>query len=212
MDVILDYNWELFIFLEVLSLGCLILFGIFRYFLKKPRFSIMFILLFLFLLIIEGLLGLYVYRQTGEISTFQIVIIIFIIYAFTFGILDFIKLDRWMRKKIGKLRGVELLTDKDYEIIEKNNNPKYIAKKYRVSSYIHLVLFITVQAILWEFGTESLAEIKMYLSDFSWLGNGNAEGSPYPNDAAFAIGVIWGIVFIADFINSWSYTFFPKNR
>lgn len=170
----------------------------------------MFIFLFLFLLIIEGLLGLYVYRQTGEISTFQIVIIIFIIYAFTFGILDFIKLDRWMRKKIGKLRGVELLTDKDYEIIEKNNNPKYIAKKYRVSSYIHLVLFITVQAILWVIGTDSLAEIKMYLSDFSWLENENAKGSPYPNDAAFAIGVIWGIVFIADFIYSWSYTLFPK--
>ena len=74
MDVILDYNWELFIFLEVLSLGSLILFGIFRYFLKKPRFSILFIFLFLFLLMIEGALGLYVYRQTGEISTFQIVI------------------------------------------------------------------------------------------------------------------------------------------
>ena len=212
MDVILHYNWELFIFLEVLSFGSLILFGIFRYFLEKPRFSIMFILLFLLLMIIEGLLGLYVYLQTGEISTFQIIIIIFIIYACTFGILDFIKLDRSMRKKIGKLRGVELLTEKDYEIIEKNNNPKYIAKKYRVSSYIHLVLFITVQAILWVIGTESLAEIKMYLSDFSWLENGNAEESPYPNDAAFAIGVIWGIVFIADVINSWSYTLFPKNR
>ncbi|MGE7543617.1 hypothetical protein [Sporosarcina sp. FSL K6-3508] len=210
MDVILDYNWELFISLEVLSLGSLIFFGIFRYFFKKPQFSLMFIFLFLFLLIIEGLLGLYVYRQTGEISTFQIVIIIFIIYAFTFGITDFIKLDRWMRKKVGKLRGVELLTDKDYEIIERNSNPKYIAKKYRVSSYIHLVLFITVQAILWVIGTESLAEIKMYLSDFSWLGNENAKESPYPNDAAFAIGVIWGIVFIADFIYSWSYTLFPK--
>lgn len=212
MDVILHYNWELFIFLEVLSFGCLILFGIFRYFLEKPRFSIMFILLFLFLMIIEGLLGLYVYLQTGEISTFQIIIIIFIIYACTFGILDFIKLDRWMRKKIGKLRGVELLTEKDYKIIEKNNNPKYIAKKYRVSSYIHLVLFMTVQAILWVIGTESLAEIKMYLSDFSWIENGNAEESPYPNDAAFAIGLIWGIVFIVDFINSWYYTLFPKNR
>lgn len=212
MDVILDYNWELFIFLEVLSLGCLILFGIFRYFLKKPRFSILFILLFLFLLMIEGLLGLYVYRQTGEISTFQIIIIIFIIYAFTFGILDFIKLDRWMRKKIGKLRGVELLTAKDYEIIEKNKNPKYIAKKYRISSYIHFILFITAQAVLWGMGTESLAEIKMYLSDFSWLGHGNSKESPYQNDAAFAIGVIWGIVFIADVINSWSYTLFPKNR
>lgn len=161
---------------------------------------------------IEGALGLYVYRQTGEISTFQIVIIIFILYAFTFGIFDFIKLDRWMRKKIGKLRGVELLTAKDYEIIEKNKNPKYIAKKYRISSYIHFILFITAQAVLWGMGTESLAEIKMYLSDFSWLGHGNSKESPYQNDAAFAVGVIWGIVFIADVINSWSYTLFPKNR
>lgn len=161
---------------------------------------------------IEGALGLYVYRQTAEISTFQIVIIIFILYAFTLGICDFIKLDRWMRKKIGKLRGVELLTAKDYEIIEKNKNPKYIAKKYRISSYIHFILFITAQAVLWGMGTESLAEIKMYLSDFSWLGHGNAKESPYQNDAAFAIGVIWGIVFIADVINSWSYTLFPKNR
>lgn len=100
------------------------------------------------MVILEGLLGLYVYHQTGEISTFQIVITVFIIYAFTFGIFDFIRLDRWMRRKIGTLRGVELLSDKDYKIIERNNNPKYIAKKYRKSSYIHLFIFVTVQAIL----------------------------------------------------------------
>lgn len=68
--------------------------------------------IFLFLLVLEGLLGFYVYRQTGEISTFQIVITIFIIYAFTFGIFDFIKLYRWRRSKIGKLRGVGLWTNK----------------------------------------------------------------------------------------------------
>lgn len=162
------------------------------------------------MVILEGLLGLYVYHQTGEISTFQIVITVFIIYAFTFGIFDFIRLDRWMRRKIGTLRGVELLSDKDYKIIERNNNPKYIAKKYRKSSYIHLFIFVTVQAILWIIGTESIAEIKMYLSDFSWIEKGVAKESPYPNDVTFGIGIIWGIVFIADFIYSWSYTLFPK--
>lgn len=210
MGVILEYSWELFILIELLSIGVLLLFGIFRYFFNKPTLSIMFIFLFLFMLILEGLLGLYVYQQTGEISTFQIVITIFIIYAFTFGIFDFIKLDRWMRRKIGTFRGVELLSDKDYKIIKRNNNPKYIAKKYRKSSYIHLVIFVTVQAFFWIMGTENLTEIKMYLTDLSWIEKGIAKESPYANEITFGIGAIWSIVFIIDFIYSWSYTLFPK--
>ncbi|MEK4869685.1 hypothetical protein [Niallia sp. FSL W8-1348] len=210
MDLIIKYNWELFIFIELLSFGSLVLFGIFRYFFDKSRLSIMFIFIFLFMLIIEGALGIYVYSQTGEISTFQIVIIVFIIYACTFGIFDFMKLDRWMRKKIGTLRGIELLSDKDYKIINRNNNPEYIAKKYRLSSFIHLIIFVSVQAIFWRVGTENISEIKMYLSNLSWINKGIAEESPYPNDVTLGIGVIWGIVFIADFIYSWSYTLFPK--
>jgi len=210
MDIILEYSWELFILAEVLSIVAFILFGVFRYFFNKRSLSLVFIFLFLFLLVIEGLLGLYVYLRTGEIETFQIVITIFILYAFTFGFFDFIKLDRWMRKTIGKIRGVELLTEKDYKIIERNNDPQSIAKKYRISSYIHIVLFFSVQAVLWRMGTDNLSEIIMYLSDFSWVEQGAANESPYPNEAAFAIGIIWGIVFIADFIYSWSYTLFPK--
>lgn len=210
MDVVVEYSWDLFILAEVLSIVVLILFGLFRYFFNKPRLSIMFIFLFLILLVIEVLLGLYVYTQTGEFSTFQIVITIFVVYACTFGIIDFIKMDRWMRRKIGEFRGVELLTDKDYEIIEKNNNPKYVAKKYRISSYIHLLVFVTVQAILWIMGTDSMAELKMYATDFSWIDKGVASESPYANETTFAIGMLWGIIFIADFVYSWSYTLFPK--
>src|SRR5699024_4531607 len=180
-------SWELFILAEVLSIVAFILFGVFRYFFNKRSLSLVFIFLFLFLLVIEGLLGLYVYLRTGEIETFQIVITIFILYAFTFGFFDFIKLDRWMRKTIGKIRGVELLTEKDYKIIERNNDPQSIAKKYRISSYIHIVLFFSVQAVLWRMGTDNLSEIIMYLSDFSWVEQGAANESPYPNEAAFAI-------------------------
>lgn len=210
MDAILIYNWELFIIAEVLSLVSILLFGIFRYFFSKPKLSVIFIFSFLFLLVIEALLGLYVYHQTGEVSTFLIIITVFVVYACTFGVFDFIRLDRWMRKKIGKLRGVELLSEKDYEIIKRNSNPKYIAKKYRISSLIHLVFFVIAQAIFWSMGTDSIAEMKFYLTDFSWLDKGVAEESPYPNDTIFAVGVIWGIVFIADFIYSWSYTLFPS--
>lgn len=210
MNIILENSWGIFIFIEVLSLCALLLFGVFRYFFSKRKMSFVFIFLFLFLLIMEGLLGLYVYEQTGEISTFQVVIVIFLLYAFTFGIVDFIRLDRWMRQKIGKLRGVELLSEKDYATLDRNRDPKYIAKKYRRSSYIHFILFIVIQSIFWTLGTENFAEMKMYLTDFSWIETGEAASSPYPNETTFAIGMIWGIVFIVDFIYSWSYTIFPK--
>lgn len=210
MNLIIEYSWEIFIFLEILSLVAIILFGIVRYFFDKPKLSLLFIFSFLFLLTIEGTFGIYIYMETGEISTVQIIIMIFVLYACTFGIFDFIKLDRWMRQRIGRLRGVELLSKKDYEVINKNKDTKYLAKKYRITSLIHLLVFISVQAILWNLGTENFSEIKMYLSDFSWIEKGESEGSPYPNDVTFGIGIIWGIVFVADFLYSWSYTLASK--
>ena len=213
MDIIVEYSWELFILAEVLSFISILLFSLFRYFFSKPKLGIVFIFTFLLLLVLEVLLGLYVYSHTGEFSTFLIIITIFVLYACTFGIFDFIRLDRWMRKKIGRLRGVELLTEEDYEIMKRNSNPKYIAKKYRIFSIVHFVIFIIGQSIFWSMGTENFTDMKGYLTDFSWLDNETAEDTPYPNDTLYGIGVIWGIVFIVDFIYSWSYTLFPdKSR
>lgn len=212
MSFILTYHWEFFIAIEIASILSLILFGVLRYFFQRTTLSMIFIGSFLLLLIFEAVLGFYVYTQTGEFSTFQMIVMIFIIYAFTFGIFDFIRLDRWMRQKIGSIRGVELLTEKDYQIIERNNNPSYIAKKYRRSSMIHLVIFLIGQTFLWHLGTENFTEIKSYITDFSWVETGTADDSPYANDIMLGIGLIWGIVFTIDFIYSWSYTFFPDTN
>src|SRR5699024_4719547 len=198
IDLFLTYHWEVFITIEVLLILSILLFGLFRYFLDKNTLSKLFIGSFFLLLGFEALLGLYVYQQTGEVSTFIIVIMIFLIYACTFGIIDFIRLDRWMRDKIGKLRGIELLTEKDYRIMERNNNPRYLAKKYRITSTIHLIIFVIAQSIFWSMGTDTVSEAIGYLTDFSWINDGVAEGSPYPNDVVFGIGIIWGIVFIVD--------------
>jgi len=210
MEIVVEYSWELFIVAEVLSILALLGFGIFRYFFNKRAFIMVFIVAFLMLLVLESVLGIYVYQQTGELSTFIIVITVFVLYACTFGIFDFLRLDRWMRLKIGKLRGVELLTEKDYEIMERTSNPKYKARKYRFSSLIHLVIFFTAQIIFWSMGTDSVSDMISYLTDFSWLENETAEGTPYPNDTLHGIGLLWGIVFIADFLYSWSYTVFPS--
>lgn len=210
MEPIIAHQWEIFITIEVLSLVALLLFGVVRYLMNKKKVSRLFIVTFLALIALEALLAILIYRETGEISTFQIVIMIFVLYACTFGIVDFKKLDRWMRRKIGNWRGEELLTAKDYRIMERNNDPKYIAKKYRWTSTAHLVVFVVVQSVFWMYGTESLEEMVGYIRDLSWMEAGTFEESPYPNESLYSIGMLWGIVFAVDFIWSWSYTIFPS--
>ena len=209
MPFIVEHQWGIFITIEILSFLSLLLFGLLRYVLNKQKASIIAIIAFLVFLIIEALLGILIYQETNEISTFQIVIGLFVIYAITFGVFDFMKLDRWMRKIVGKWRRTELLTARDYAILKRQKDPKYQAKKYRLTSTIHLFVFIVGQSILWFYGTESFEEMLSYLTNFSWVEAGVAENSPYANEITYSIGRIWTLVFIVDFIYSWSYTIFP---
>jgi hypothetical protein len=212
LQFIVAHQWEIFITIEILSVISLLLFGFLRYVLNKQRLSLLAIIAFLVLLLIEALLGILIYQETKEISTFQIIILLFVVYACTFGIFDFLKLDRWMRKTVGKWRHAELLTERDYVILKRQKDPKYVAKKYRLTSTIHLFVFLIGQSILWFYGTGSFNEMLNFLTDFSWVEAGKAEQSPYANDAAYSIGMIWALVFIIDFIYSWSFTIFRENK
>ncbi|GAB3798408.1 hypothetical protein [Virgibacillus kimchii] len=212
MDELIQYQWEIFITAEVLSLAALILFGVIRYFFGKRRLSLLFLVFFLMLLILEAVFGLLIFQETGEISNFLIIITIFVIYACTFGIFDFMKLDRWMRKKIGGWRGVELLSDKDKDIMARQKDPDYVAKKYRWSSMAHLTVFSVAQFIFWIYGTSGVDQMISYMTDLSWIGAENAAQTPYANDTIYGISMVWAIVFIIDFIYSWSYTISPSKQ
>lgn len=209
-NALVQYQWEIFITAEILSLASLLLFGTVRYLFGKRRFSLFFLALFLLLLILEAVLAVFIYQETGEISNFLLVIVIFVIYACTFGIFDFMKLDRWMRKKIGGWRGVDLLSAKDRRIMARQKDPKYVAMKYRWSATAHLTVFSVVQLIFWLHGTDGLNEMAFYVTDLSWIGTENASETPYANETIYGISMVWGIVFIIDFIYSWSYSLFPS--
>ncbi|WP_096186415.1 hypothetical protein [Evansella halocellulosilytica] len=212
MDLIVEFQWEIFIAAEVLSMVCLLLFGAVRYLLGKRSLSMWFLVLFIVLLVIEAALAMLIYQETGEISRFQIVVTIFVLYACTFGIFDFIKLDRWMRRKIGEWRGVQLLSDKDIRVMNMQKDPRYVAKKYRYSSIAHLIVFLAVQAGFWIYSTSDTDQIMRYLTDLSWVGTENVTETPYANETLYQISMVWGIVFIIDFIWSWSYTIFPESK
>ncbi|SHM40217.1 hypothetical protein SAMN05216179_0056 [Gracilibacillus kekensis] len=212
VDILIDFQWEIFIVIEIISFISLLLFGVFRYFFGNKSISTLFISTFLLLVVVEALLGIAIYQYTGEFSTFQMVLLIFVVYACTFGIVDFKKLDRWMRRKIGGWRGVDLLTAKDYKIIEQNQDPKYVAKVNRNSAMIHLVVFVIAQGIFWMMGLDTWDEAMYYLTDFSWFETGNYQDSPYPNETLYSIGTLWAVIFAIDFLYSWSYTIFPSSK
>lgn len=206
----LNYQVEIFITMEVLSVICLLLFGLLRYYFNFRKISLLFIFLFIGITGLEALLAWWLFQKTGEISTLQIIISIFVLYAVTFGIGDFKKFDRWMRQRIGKWKGIDLLTDKDRHLVNMQKDPSYVARRYRRSSYIHIVLFLTAQVIFISMGTDSFTEAISYLKDLSWFERDSYAQSPYPNETIYSIAKLWMIIFVIDTIYSWSYTIFPK--
>src|SRR5699024_10731176 len=81
MSFIETYQWEIFIVLEVISWISLFIFGVLRYFFDKRKLSMYFLILFVTFIGVEALLGWFIYIETGELSTIQLVITIFVIYA-----------------------------------------------------------------------------------------------------------------------------------
>lgn len=212
IEGIVEFAAPLFIAMELASLVCLLLFGVARYGLDKRGTSMIFIFLFVGITALEAGLGWLLYKETGELSTLQIIITVFVLYAVTFGIQDFKKLDRWMKQKIGRLRGIDLLTDKDREQIAKQKDPSYQARMYRRSSFAHLLVFLIAQTVFFALGTNNWDDALSYVRDLSWLGSEsyNPTNSPYPNETIHSISMLWGVIFLIDTIYSWSYTFWPK--
>ncbi|SER02745.1 hypothetical protein [Piscibacillus halophilus] len=210
MDLILYYGWTIFILIEVASFLTLILFGITIYYLGKRRLSMIFIVLFLILTAIEVCLGVLVYKSTGKFTSYQLILIVFVLYACTFGIYDFIKIDYWLSDKISKWRSIPLVNKDEKRWIKLQDHDE-AAKIYRVKSLVHLLVFMAIQALFWWMGAQSIDGIAGYIRDFSWVLNGY-EHSPYPDETLYQLSVIWCLIFVVDMFYSWSYTFFPEKE
>lgn len=209
MDFIQLYQWHIFIFLEVSSWAFLLGFLLLRYAFDKLQLSRVFLALFLSFIMLEAVLALIIYRQTGQIDTFQIVIMIFIIYACTFGMQDFKKLDRYIKTKVGNWRQVDLLTEKDKIAIEKQRDPKRLARRNRIWSYGHTFVFLLANIIFWQiYGNESHS-FTHYLTNWSWFDEDEILHAPYKNEMVMHGVKLWIIIYVVDTFVAWSYTIFP---
>ncbi|WP_246569871.1 hypothetical protein [Lentibacillus saliphilus] len=212
LDLLVNYQWEIFIGLEILSFFLLVAFLLVRYIFAKGPISRLFLVCFLLTMVLEVALAWIIFNETGELSTFQVVIGIFIVYAVTFGINDFKKLDLYIKEKIGRWRGVQLLTDHDIEQMNRGKDPAVIARKNRTWWYIHASIFIIAHYLFWQYVGDQSNSFIYYLTDFSWFGNEGAEGSPYTHEMIAQVSKVWSIIFVVDTVLSWSYTVYPEKN
>lgn len=73
-----------------------------------------------------------------------------------------------MRLKIGKWCKRNLLTDDDSRRIEREKDPIYQAKRYRLWWYSHAIIFIILHIFFWFYYGNKENNLLDYLRDLSW--------------------------------------------
>ncbi|MBS4208015.1 hypothetical protein [Bacillus sp. FJAT-50079] len=208
IEWILDHKWLFFIMGEVLFWGSIIGFISLRYLFRLESLSKYFILIWIFSDLWLFTIGVLDYRRTGEFATFQIIIIIFLLYALTFGRSDMKKLDRWMKRTIKKWKGEPL---DETDITEKLYGMAYALKQGKEFA-LHLLLYVGV-IIIFSFFYKIRA--------INEITNGNGTGDMIENvikngwfDHPFIGKVtgVWTLVLVIDALITVSYFLFPKKK
>ncbi|TKC14916.1 hypothetical protein [Robertmurraya kyonggiensis] len=202
----LEHKIAFLIVSEVIFWVFVVLALLFRYWFRMKKASF----LAFIILILEELavffFGVLDYIYVGTFSSFQVIIVIFILYGIIFGKSDFKKLDRWIKKKVAHIKGETLPIDE--EDIRGDAYGKEHAKQERRNFYGHFLTFIMLHiifAILFGYVPESFFNIPLPqgIEGISKTSNHNPIAS---------ISNIWTKILIVDFIWSFSYTIFPKKE
>lgn len=211
MQFLVEYSWNLFIGLEIVALIFLLVFMGVRYLFSLRKVSNVFLSLFILMMVLEGLLAFLVFKETGEVATFQIVIVIFLVYAATFGISDFKKLDYTARMKIGKWRQVQLVTDDEKERMRQLKHPKVVAKRARIWFYAHSVILFSALVYLWLTYGSTEYHWSYFIQHRDWFGDEGLQ-QPFTSEMVNQVIRIWLIIYVVDTIVNWSYTLFPNKE
>lgn len=201
--MLVTYQWYLFILLEVISTLGALGFIYTRYKIKNRRLSQLLLFVFISPLVLEAVLALVIYQQTKEITSFHIVIILFLLYACTFGVADFKKIDRMVRIWLGKRAGEDLLTPAEHAQLAREKSPQYIRRKSLRNLVIHSIIFTLAVIYMWiTFGNQDFS------LNLHWITNSD-HIQPLTNEVANTVLRVWLIAYSIDSILNLSYILTP---
>lgn len=200
LKLVSEYRWVFFIITESVFWVSLVGFFITRYWFGMTKFSVLAaVMIVANELIIFGL-GVADFVATGQLSRYQVVIVIILIYTFTYGKHDFKKLDAFIERKVKQWKGEHVPPveeeKKPTTPPEEVGKPDYDhARKERIGWFKHLLIYAAVQVIF----------LIVRMTQPSFL-------SEQTYDVMKGITLVWGIILIIDTFVSLSYTFFPRKK
>lgn len=203
---LLEHKIAFLIISEVIFWVFVVLALLFRYWFRMKKASLVAFIILILEEIAVLFLGVLDYIHMGTFSSFQVIIVIFIIYGLIFGKSDLKKLDRWIKKKVAHLKGETLsIVDEDTrgDIYGEEH-----AKQERQNFYGHFLTFVMAHiifAILFGFVPDSLFSIPLPHGIEGIIKTSNHE-------PIASISNVWTKILIIDFIWSFSYTIFPKKE
>ncbi|WP_096437848.1 hypothetical protein [Alteribacter populi] len=214
MPLLMELYWELFIATEILAIVCVVAFVVFRYIIVRPALSKWSVAVFILLNVFDSVIAFLVYRETGELSVFQIVIFIFILYALTFGRSDFKRLDLWIRMQIDRWTNKKLVHEKEHREHEERSYGAGQSKNAAREWVMHVGLFTFVHIIFFLlFPSESimLTDVLSQEGIENWMEDPESYGL-FSEPAINQVTLIWGLIFVIDTVVSWLYILFPEKN
>lgn len=209
MEFILENKWAFLITAEIIFWVSILSFLTLRYWFKLQKISLVFFLIFIINDLWIAAMGYMDYLKTREFSSYQIIILIVICYALTYGKSDFKRLDGFMQRKIAKLKKEPIPKIQQHKELYGMDYTKHEWKQF----LNHLIIFSIVHiALLLYFGlTTKFGDINSIESLLKLWFSDTQSSFPFNNSRANNFSRIWTLVLVIDTIITLSYTIFPKN-
>lgn len=215
MDFIVDNKWWLLVTAEVIFWISLVIFFVMRYWFRNKKISGKILIITILNELFIAFLAIMDYMETGQFSRFQGVIILIIIYGFTYGKEDFARLDLFIQRYVTKWRG-----ENDPEL--ERRLEKYEAKKYGVShakrerrrTMVHVGIFLIAHiTFIFIFGLSHDPRLPTIFSpEFFAVRFEQPEIGFYQNEQVNQVSIVWSVILIIDVVLAVWYTLFPKKR
>lgn len=205
MSFLYEYEWLLFLLSEALGWVIAVLFFIIRYRYKLERASRILLTLFVTLTLFQAALAGIDYYQSGTVSFFQVFIVMFILYAFTLGHADFVRLDLFIKQKFNPDM-----------IVARDGLEEHLSARWKLV-LVHSVAFIVAHSLWYvlSYGWEGFPNLAVY-TFHEWIDRPH-EGY-FPSAGINSISYYWKLVYSFDLgffafaCSLWVLRYFKRKR
>jgi hypothetical protein len=199
VSIMYEHGWLLFVLSEGLTWLAVVLFLVGRYWLELNRLSQWCLLFIILCNNFQALLAGIDYYFTGKVSFFQVVIILFIIYASTLGSSDFQRLDKYIQQKLNKYRGTLKTEGEQDEIQAETQDDIRTYIKYRRQLFsIHTTAFVVLHFVWLVIDMSTTTVLSGYEVFFPNEWFHHPHQGYFHNPILNIISYVWSIVYVFD--------------